>query len=57
MIVSSSGGTLSCNEGSVVELVEALGRRDLFASDIEGEDSTDPNFEGRPEGTGKYFTF
>lgn len=53
----NSGGTLSCNEGSVVELVESLERRDLFAGDSEGEDSTDPNLEGRPEGIGKYFSF
>ena len=47
---------MSCNEGSILKSTEAPERRDLFSGDSEVEDLGVANFEGRPEGIGRYFT-
>lgn len=54
-IVSSSGGIVSCNNGSIVESIEAPEQRDLYAGDGKVEDLGVADFEGRPEVIGKYF--
>lgn len=52
--VSSSGGTVNCSEGSIVESIESSEGRNLFAGDGEVEGLGVAGFEGRPEGIGRY---
>lgn len=53
-IISNSGGTVSCNGGSMVKSMEVPEGRGRFAADGEVEDLGVLGFEGRPEGIGKY---